>query len=88
MVENDPTIGAIIFAMKQFMGQADLVIDPADDSAEAKAIADEVAASFQDLEPSLAPEFLFLAANFIVYGFVVFEAVSYTHLTLPTIYSV
>jgi len=75
MAENDPTIGAIIYALKQFMGQASLIIEPADDSQEAKWIADEVAKDFRNLDPPLTPEFLFLAANFVVYGFAVFEEV-------------
>ena len=75
MAENDPTIGAIVFAMKQFMGQADLVIEPADDSNEAGIAADMVSEDFKMLEPSISPELLFQATNFVIFGFSVFEEV-------------
>lgn len=73
MADNDPIIGAIIFAIKQFLMTARFSIEPASGSQQDREIADWLDAQLKGLEIPLIPDFMSEAVSMIIYGFAPFE---------------
>lgn len=73
MADNDPTIGAILFAIKQICLTATFRVRPGRENQQAETFAAFVAENLQRLDPPLTPDFLSEALSFVVYGFAPFE---------------
>ena len=72
MIETDPTIAALLFAIKQLIRSARWAVQPADGSDEAREVAHFLETCIEDLEHSWA-DFMSEVLSFLVYGFALFE---------------
>lgn len=73
MADNDPIVGAILFAIKQFLLTSRFSIEPASESNEDIERAAWLDEQIKTLEIPLIPDFMAEALSFVVYGFAVFE---------------
>lgn len=73
MADNDPIIGAILFAIKQFLMTARFSIEPGSDHEEDKVVASWLENQINQLDIPLIPDFMSEAVSVIVYGFAPFE---------------
>lgn len=75
MADNDPVIGAFLFAMEMLIRQMEWCVKPADDSEQAAEVADFVEdALFHDMEHTWA-DFISEACTMLVFGYAPFEIV-------------
>lgn len=75
MADNDPVVGAFLFAMEMLIRQVTWSVTPADDSAKAADVADFVdGALFKDLEHTWG-DFIAEACTMLVFGYAPFEIV-------------
>lgn len=73
MADNDPIIGAILFAIKQFLMTAKFTVESASNSKQDIEIAEWVHKALMSMEIPLIPDFMAEAVSFVVYGFAPFE---------------
>ena len=73
MRDNDPVIGSILFAIRQFMLTATFKVEPGGEGEQARRFADFVTENLDLLEIPFTPDFLIESMSFVVYGFAPFE---------------
>jgi len=74
MRDNDPTVGAIMYAVEQVLRDVPRKIKPADDSENAIKMADFVEGVLEDMDHTL-DDHISQAVSYISYGFATFEVV-------------
>ena len=74
MRDNDPTVGAIMYAVEQVLRDVPRKVKPADNSDRAREMADFVEGIFEDMDHTL-DDHISQAVSYISYGFSTFEVV-------------